>query len=200
VIAPLSPAERDAMLALARGAIEERLHANGRLSDLRARTALTAGLTAKRACFVTLEISDAPGRLTLRGCIGSTEAEHPAHAAVVESARSAAFEDPRFAPVTAVELPGIVISISLLTTATPVETADAIVLGRDGVVLSCDGKRALFLPEVAEHQGWDRHRMLEQLARKAGLPAGAWRRAQLATFQSERFGEPAADAARIPRS
>jgi AmmeMemoRadiSam system protein A len=200
MIVPLSPAERDAMLALARGAIAERLHASGPLSELRARIALTAGLTAKRACFVTLELSDASGRFTLRGCIGSTEAEDPAHEAVIESARSAAFADPRFAPVTAAELPRIVISISLLTPAAPVGSADAIVLGRDGVVLRCDGKQALFLPEVAEHQGWDRERMLEELARKAGLAAGAWRRAQLATFQSERFGEPASDAARIPRS
>jgi AmmeMemoRadiSam system protein A len=200
VTVTLNRQERDALLALARGAIADRFEANGRLADLTASLTLTDALTAKRACFVTLEIPDASGRLTLRGCIGSTEAERPAYEAVIDSARNAAFDDPRFAPVTPAELPRLVISVSLLTPAAPIQTADAIVLGRDGVVLRCDGRQALFLPEVAEHQGWDRDRMLEQLARKAGLPAEAWRRAQLATFQSERFGEPASDAARIPRS
>jgi AMMECR1 domain-containing protein len=70
-----------------------------------------------------------------------------------------------------------------------VPNADAIVVGRDGVALDCDGRWALFLPEVATEQGWNRVQLLEQLARKAGLPARAWRRARLSTFQSERFGE-----------
>ena len=36
---------------------------------------------------------------------------------------------------------------------------------------------ALFLPQVATEQGWDRDTLLSQLCRKAGLPVDAWRRA-----------------------
>jgi AMMECR1 domain-containing protein len=39
----------------------------------------------------------------------------------------------------------------------------------------------VFLPQVATEQGWTREQMLSQLARKAGLPADAWR--QGATFE-----------------
>jgi AMMECR1 domain-containing protein len=39
----------------------------------------------------------------------------------------------------------------------------------------------VFLPQVAPEQGWTRDEMLSHLARKAGLPADAWR--QGATFE-----------------
>jgi AMMECR1 domain-containing protein len=81
-----------------------------------------------------------------------------------------------------------------------VDAAESIILGRDGVSLECDGREALFLPEVAGEHGWTLLELLEQLARKAGLPAEAWRRARLSTFRSERFGETEGRAARIRRS
>ena len=64
-------------------------------------------------------------------------------------------------------------------------------VGRDGVVLRQGGRSAVFLPQVATEQGWDRDTLLAQLSRKAGLPADAWRRpdAELLTFQAQVFGE-----------
>jgi AMMECR1 domain-containing protein len=45
------------------------------------------------------------------------------------------------------------------------------------------------LPQVAVEQGWSVGELLEHLARKAGLPADAWRSAALSVFRSENFGE-----------
>ena len=198
--APLTASERDVLLLLARAAIAERLFADGALAGAVDALSITPALQVMRACFVTLTIPDEGGAFRLRGCIGSTEARHPAHEAVVIAAVEAAFSDPRFAPVTREEFPALVLSVSLLTPMLPAASADAVVVGRDGVMLACDGRQALFLPEVAGDHGWTREELLGQLARKAGLPAAAWRRSNLFTFQSERFGENPNEAARIPRS
>lgn len=196
----LSADEGRALLVLARAAITQRLFSNGALADARRNVAITSSLAARRACFVTLTAAAPDGDRALRGCIGSTEAELPAHEAVVASALDAAFSDPRFAPLTAEELSDIAISVSMLTPRVPTPSAEAIVVGRDGVVLAFDGRQAIFLPEVATDQGWDRVTLLEQLARKAGLPAGAWKRSKLWVFETERFAENGSEAARIPRS
>jgi AMMECR1 domain-containing protein len=67
---------------------------------------------------------------------------------------------------------------------------EAVVVGRDGVRLSKDGRGAVYLPHVAVEQGWDRDEMLDNLCRKAGLPAGSWRKgAEFWTFQAEVFRE-----------
>lgn len=198
--AHLTPVEGAALVLLAAAAIEQRLFEEGALERARGTIPLTPGLTDPRACFVTLETRDGDGMSKLRGCIGSTEARLPASEAVVESAIEAAFADPRFPPLTREEYPGVVVAVSALTPMIPAPDAGAILVGRDGVLLECDGRRAVFLPEVATEQGWDRIGLLEHLARKAGLPQDAWRRARLWTFQSERFGGHASGAARIRRS
>ncbi len=90
-------------------------------------------------------------------------------------ALQAAFHDPRFDPVAAAELPRLTIEISVLTPARPVAGPADVVPGRDGVVLRKGGRSAVFLPQVATEQGWDRDTLLTQLARKAGLPGDAWR-------------------------
>jgi AmmeMemoRadiSam system protein A len=105
-------------------------------------------------------------------------------------ALQAAFEDPRFGPVTLKELPDLEIEISVLTPMQPVAGPEAIVVGRDGVLLKKGGRSAVFLPQVAPEQGWEREEMLDHLAMKAGLPAGAWKEgSQFSTFQALVFGE-----------
>jgi AmmeMemoRadiSam system protein A len=127
-------------------------------------------LREPRAVFVTLR--EGPDH-DLRGCIGQAEPRYPLGRAVQEAARAAAVQDPRFPPVTAAELPGISIHVSVLTPLAPA-TADAIVPGRDGVVVRHQGTAALFLPEVATEQGWDRDTLLSHLCLKAGLRPLAW--------------------------
>jgi AmmeMemoRadiSam system protein A len=142
--------------------------------------------------FVTLKLpspGDGPENGVLRGCIGTMTPIDPLHQAVIRTARSAAFGDPRFPPVELEELQRVRISISVLTPMTPIRDASEIVVGRDGVQLERGAHRSVFLPQVPVEQGWSRERYLEQLARKAGLDRDAWRDARLSTFRTESFGE-----------
>jgi len=54
-----------------------------------------------------------------------------------------------------------------------------------------DLKSAVFLPQVATEQGWDKETMLGELCRKAGLSAAAWKQkdARFFTFTAEKFCE-----------
>ena len=53
------------------------------------------------------------------------------------------------------------------------------------------GRRAVFLPQVADETGWSREEMLSALAEKAGLESNAWKDedAFLMTFRAEVFSE-----------
>ena len=140
-------------------------------------------LADHRGVFVTLTQE---GRL--RGCIGYIEGIKPLVEAVVDNGRSAAVADPRFPPVTDRELADIHIEISALTPLVPVEGPDNIIIGRHGVVLAKQGRRAVFLPQVAPEQGWDRDTTLTHLALKAGLGPDSWRQgAEFLVFEAEVF-------------
>ena len=178
---PLGPADRALLLEFARRTIGQYL-ASGTAPLARG---MSPALMRARGAFVTLKIS---GRL--RGCIGHMAQDTPLGQVVGAMALQAAFDDPRFSPLQAEELPEIHIEISVLTPFRPVSGPEAVVVGRDGVLLHKDGRSAVFLPQVATEQGWDRDQLLSQLSRKAGLPADAWRRgAELSVFQAEVFGE-----------
>jgi AmmeMemoRadiSam system protein A len=129
---------------------------------------------AKRASFVTLRQSG-----TLRGCIGMLEADAPLVVGVAENAFKAAFRDPRFSPLVEAELPETGIHISILSPLERVEVfseADLLAQlrpGIDGVVLQEGIHRGTFLPSVWEELP-DAAQFLQQLKRKAGLPAEFW--------------------------
>ena len=109
-------------------------------------------------------------------------------------ARKAAFEDPRFPPLSAEELPECRIEISVLTAPQELLEPEEITVGRDGLILECRGQRGLLLPQVAPDWGFDRVQFLDAVSEKAGLPGGSWRDpgARLWIFQAEVFGEPEA--------
>jgi AmmeMemoRadiSam system protein A len=144
-----------------------------------------------RALFVTLKVG---GRL--RGCIGTLAPEGDLARTVPRFALRAAFEDPRFPPLAATELPECAIEISVLTPPRLVESFDEIVVGRDGLILEFGGRRGLLLPQVATEWGFDRDTFLSELAQKAGLPPDAWRQpgARIFSFQAEVFSEAEAGA------
>ncbi|TRZ84822.1 AmmeMemoRadiSam system protein B [bacterium] len=177
----LSPVDKKALLAHARETI------SGYLTTQTVplpRGFSTAALEP-RGVFVTIK-----KRGNLRGCIGRMTPDRPLAALVSAMALQAAFEDPRFGPVTLKELPDLEIEISVLTPMKPVSDPGAIVVGRDGVLLKKGKRSAVFLPQVAPEQGWGRDEMLDHLSMKAGLPAGAWKEgAQFSTFQALVFGE-----------
>jgi uncharacterized protein (TIGR00296 family) len=92
--------------------------------------------------------------------------------------------------MTAVELPNVKIEISVLSPLEAVEEIDSIVIGVHGLLLNHLGRRGLLLPQVAVERGWDREQFLEQLCRKAHLPATAWKEgAKIERFSAFVFGE-----------
>jgi AmmeMemoRadiSam system protein A len=183
----LTALEGEALVRLARAAIEDRLSPRDAVAAALASIELTEGLRGPRGAFVTLQARDGAQRV-LRGCIGSTEAVSPAHEAVVEAAVLAAFHDPRFPALTIDDYAAVELSVSVLTPPLPV-TPESLEPGEDGVILEHPRGRAVFLPEVAAELSWTREQLLVQLCRKAGLPDGAWREAALFAFRSQKFGE-----------
>jgi AmmeMemoRadiSam system protein A len=131
-------------------------------------------LMEKRATFVTLTIG---GRL--RGCIGMLEACRPLAEDVAANACAAAFEDPRFPPLTKKEFEKLEIHISVLSP--PEELAfssEADVLnqirpGIDGLILQEGFRRGTFLPSVWEELP-TKELFWAHLKLKAGLPANYW--------------------------
>ncbi len=178
---PLSAAERRALLALARRVLE-RLFLTDTVPLPRPDS---PALRAPRGAFVTLKEKG-----ELRGCIGRMVPDTPLALTVARMAVQAALHDPRFPPVKSWELSSLEIEISALTPFAPVSGPGAVVVGRDGVLLEKGARSAVFLPQVAPEQGWNREELLGRLCEKAGLEAECWKRgARLSTFQAEVFAE-----------
>lgn len=126
------------------------------------------------ASFVTLNKDG-----QLRGCIGSLEAYQPLVNDVAYNAYAAAFNDPRFPPVSENELDQLEFHISVLTPAVPMEfeseqdLLEQIRPGIDGLVLEDGVHRGTFLPAVWESLP-DKINFLRHLKQKAGLPPDYW--------------------------
>jgi AmmeMemoRadiSam system protein A len=186
----LNEDDRRNLLRLARASLRQKLTEDGSLDRELERTRPTPALSERRGSFVTLKQRASGGGETLRGCIGSLTAREPLYRSVVDLARKAAFEDPRFSPLTVEELPGVRIEISALTPFAPISDHEEIVIGRHGVDLRKRDAGAVFLPQVAVEHAWDRETLLRQLALKAGLGEDDWRDAELRVFEAQVFGEP----------
>jgi AmmeMemoRadiSam system protein A len=125
----------------------------------------------------------------LRGCVGYVLPVGSVYRAVAETARAAAFEDARFLPVTREEAADLQVLLSILSPLQPIP-AEAVEVGRHGLLVTMDGHRGLLLPQVAIERGWDRTTFLEQTCRKAGLPLDAWRNgAAIEAFTADVFGD-----------
>jgi len=181
----IAPEDRAALLQLARATIAYYLqhHRTARAEDLG--VPITDGMRRLAGGFVTLHKHG-----QLRGCIGEIAPERELYRVVHDQALNAAFRDPRFPPLQADELDEVDIEISVLTPPQPVASWQEIEVGRHGVILQKSGRSAVFLPQVAPEQGWDRETMLTHLSMKAGLPPDAWREgARFEVFEAIVFGE-----------
>lgn len=178
-------ADRGAVLvAIAREAIGERLGLA--LATERGES----WLAQPAATFVTLRLEEA-----LRGCIGSLDPRRTLGEDVASNALAAAFSDPRFEPLTAVEYASVSIEISVLSPRTPLavtseaEAAVALRPGVDGVYLEYLGTAATFLPQVWEDLA-DPIEFLAALRHKARLPARFWDPAiRLTRYTVEKYGD-----------
>lgn len=137
-------------------------------------SSLPLELREKRAAFVTLNLY---GRL--RGCIGTLEAHRPLAEDVAANAFAAAFEDPRFDPLSEPELDKLEIHLSILSVPEEItfESEEDLLRqirpGVDGLIMQEGFRRGTFLPSVWE-QLPDRRDFMRHLKLKTGLPAGYW--------------------------
>jgi AmmeMemoRadiSam system protein A len=98
---------------------------------------------------------------------------------VRRNACRAAFEDPRFEPLSAAEWPQVRLEVSVLGRPTALgvrseaEALAALRPGEDGVILAWRGQRATFLPQVWAQLPTPAE-FLAALRRKAGLPVDFW--------------------------
>jgi AmmeMemoRadiSam system protein B/AmmeMemoRadiSam system protein A len=179
--AVLGPDEQKQLLALARHTLE-RWFATSTVPLTRASSSATG---RRQGAFVTLY---AHGEL--RGCIGHMAEDLPLAQTVEMMTLAAAFEDSRFSPLAESELKDLEIEISALTPLERVSGPEAVEIGRDGVEIRKDGRAAVFLPQVAVEQGWDRNALMTNLCLKAGLPPDAWKSgAEFWTFRAVHFRE-----------
>jgi AmmeMemoRadiSam system protein A len=125
----------------------------------------------------------------LRGCVGYPSSLLPLYRSVMETALAAAFDDPRFDPLTLPQAQRIKISLSVLSALRPI-SADDVVVGSHGLMITDGARRGLLLPQVPVEHGWDRITFLEQTSRKAGLASDVWKKgANIEAFTAEVFGD-----------
>ena len=141
---------------------------------------LHSSLNQKCGAFVSLHKH---GRL--RGCIGHFGEDYPLHEIVAEMARAAAFEDPRFMPVTKDELDDIDIEISVLTPMRRIKSLDEFELHRHGIYIKKGRRSGTFLPQVADEVNWTKEEFVGHCSQdKAGLGWDGWRDAELYVYEA----------------
>jgi uncharacterized protein len=177
----LNDLDKQTLLQTAREAIGSRLSCRQPVWP-----AASEALRVPCGAFVTLKSKD-----ELRGCIGHITATAPLVETVKEVARSSAFEDPRFPPLSPFEWSGISIEISVLSPFVAVKDVRSIEVGVHGIMIRKGGRSGLLLPQVATEQGWDRDAFLAHTCMKAGLPRDAWKSgdARIEIFTAIVFGE-----------
>jgi AmmeMemoRadiSam system protein A len=135
---------------------------------------LPSELNEKRATFVTLTIGG-----QLRGCIGMLEACRPLAEDVAANASAAAFEDPRFPPLTKNEFEKLEIHISVLSPpkemsfSSEEDVLNQIRPGVDGLILQEGFHRGTFLPSVWEELP-EKEMFWAHLKLKAGFSVSYW--------------------------
>ena len=140
----------------------------------------------KKNCgaFVTIKIGG-----ELQGCIGYIRGIKPLYEAIIEMARAAAFEDPRFPQLEKSQLDKIDIEISVLSPLNKITNLDEIEVGRHGLVVRQGIYSGLLLPQVATEYNWDRETFLRHTCIKAGLPENAYKETEteIMIFSAEVF-------------
>lgn len=156
----------------------------------------TPSLLQKKAGVFTTLNTHKQGKEELRGCIGIIEARKPLVKATIDSAISAATQDPRFPPISEDELTNIIIELTVLTPpkkvefTDPNELRDKIEIGRDGLIIKQGSFQGTLLPQVPVQQNWKVNEFLQHLCRKAGLPRDCWKSgAEILAYQGKIWKE-----------
>ncbi len=166
----LNNKEKETLLKLARQVLSEKTLEGKVRENIEKDFEITEVLKQNSGVFVTLKIQG-----QLRGCIGYIEPIKPLYQAVIENSINACSRDPRFSPVTESELSKIDLEISALSPPESIPDPDHFEVGTHGIILKQGSYSAVFLPQVAPEQGWDREETLRHLSQKAGLSKNAWK-------------------------
>ena len=167
----LTRKEKELFIKLARNEIEKHLGLNETQISEEDLKPYPIFFEQKYGSFVTLHINE-----NLRGCIGYIQPITILHRQIRLCSKAAAFEDPRFYPLTGEEYPFIEIEISLLSPIEKVESLDEIQVGRDGLIVQHSIFQGLLLPQVATENNWNKEEFLSHTCLKAGLPSDCWKR------------------------
>lgn len=130
----------------------------------------TDTLKEQLGAFVTLKLGG-----QLRGCIGNVQGSGELYRTVWSMAHSAAFEDPRFPPVTDHDFEALDYEISILSPVEICPNPELVEIGRHGLIMSNGRRSGLLLPQVPVEWDWDRETFLSQTCTKAGLPQNSWK-------------------------
>ncbi|KAF1987600.1 hypothetical protein K402DRAFT_330232 [Aulographum hederae CBS 113979] len=121
--------------------------------------------------FVTWNTISRSGNKSLRGCIGTFEAQELSEG-LRSYALTSALDDHRFSPISARELQTLECAVTLLTDFETAPSPMSWEIGKHGLRISFNyhGRRygATYLPDVAREQGWTKEETLVSLMRKAG--------------------------------
>jgi AmmeMemoRadiSam system protein A len=179
----LTGEEKSELLALARKSVEYMIAKSEPYAPI---APASETLNREYGAFTTLTKDGA-----LRGCIGYTAPVKPLYITVRDTATLAALRDPRFAPVTAAELPKLAYEISVLSPLRRVTDVEQIKVGRDGLIMKNGGYEGLLLPQVPVEQNWDWETFLNQTCAKAGMDQSCWKdeNTDIFSFTAVVFGE-----------
>ena len=130
----------------------------------------------------------------LRGCIGVPYPVMPLWQAVIYSALSSAFRDPRFQPLTGSELDSVVFELSILSVPEQInkeKLTEVIEIGTHGLIVEKGNLKGLLLPQVATKYGWNPEEFVQNTCLKAGLSRDCWREkdVKIYRFSAEAFEE-----------
>lgn len=108
-------------------------------------TELPKYLQRQHGAFVSIKTKSG----ALRGCIGTLEPTQPNLAMeIIKNAIGAATADPRFAAISACELPDLIFSVDVLMPPQPVGSPRELDHRKYGIIVEKDGRKGVLLPDI----------------------------------------------------
>lgn len=139
-------------------------------------------MSEKAGVFVSIHNQDG----SLRGCIGTFLPTTPSVAQeIIRNALAAAFNDPRFPPVTENELKNLVFKVDILSQPKPAQEKELDPKKYGLIIFASDGRRSLLLPDIPGVETPEQQ--IATCRQKAGV--GPSEEIELQTFTVERHEE-----------
>ncbi len=169
--------EKKLLFGIVKNTLEAKL--SGQRDYVVDEASLPETLKKPMGAFVTLKIGG-----SLRGCIGRFTSSEPLFKVVHESALSAAFDDPRFPPLTKDEFKKTHFEITVLGPMKKIKDINEIILGKHGIYIKKGNNSGTMLPQVATENGWSVEEFLGYTSReKAGLGWDGWKEAEIFIYE-----------------